>query len=53
MSAPDPRADVIRVARLMAAEDLVRGTSGNLSVRGRGTSGAGYWITPTGMPYDE
>jgi L-fuculose-phosphate aldolase len=32
----------------MVAEQLVRGTSGNLSVR----DGDGYWITPTGLPYE-
>jgi L-fuculose-phosphate aldolase len=44
----DPRLELIRVARQMAAEHLVRGTSGNLSVR----DGDGYWITPTGLPYE-
>jgi len=52
VSATDPRVELIRVARRMVAEDLVRGTSGNLSVRDLGASKDGYWITPTGMPYD-
>jgi L-fuculose-phosphate aldolase len=47
-AAGDPRVELIRVARRMAAEHLARGTSGNLSVR----DADGYWITPTGVPYD-
>lgn len=48
MTGTDPRVELIRVAQLMAAEHLVRGSSGNLSVRDRD----GYWITPTGLPYE-
>ncbi len=44
----DPRADLIASARAMRPAGLNRGTAGNLSVR----HGAGFYITPTGMPYD-
>ncbi|OQA30625.1 MAG: L-fuculose phosphate aldolase [Betaproteobacteria bacterium ADurb.Bin341] len=44
----DLRLELIATARRMAACGLNRGTSGNLSVR----HGEGFYITPTGMPYD-
>ncbi len=43
----DPRADLIATARAMQPAGLNRGTAGNVSVR----SGAGFYITPTGIPY--
>lgn len=42
------RHDIIRQCRAMVAADLIRGTSGNVSMR----VGEGYLITPTGIPYD-
>ncbi|WP_226459353.1 class II aldolase/adducin family protein [Quatrionicoccus australiensis] len=44
---PDLRLDLIATARVMQPAGLNRGTAGNVSVR----SGAGFYITPTGMPY--
>ena len=44
----DPRSELIATARAMQPAGLNRGTSGNVSVR----HGAGFYITPTGMPYD-
>jgi L-fuculose-phosphate aldolase len=44
----DPRTDLIATARAMQPAGLNRGTSGNVSVR----CSAGFYITPTGMPYD-
>lgn len=44
---PDLRLDLIATARAMQPAGLNRGTAGNVSVR----SGAGFYITPTGMPY--
>jgi L-fuculose-phosphate aldolase len=44
----DRRAELIAAARAMQPAGLNRGTSGNVSVR----SGDGFFITPTGMPYD-
>lgn len=43
----DPRLQLIATAQAMAPAGLNRGTSGNVSVR----HGAGFYITPTGMPY--
>lgn len=43
----DPRLQLITTAQAMAPAGLNRGTSGNVSVR----HGAGFYITPTGMPY--
>ena len=43
----DPRSELIATARAMQPAGLNRGTAGNVSVR----SGAGFYITPTGMPY--
>lgn len=43
----DLRQALIAVAQAMAPAGLNRGTSGNVSVR----SGAGFYITPTGLPY--
>ena len=43
----DPRSELIATARTMQPAGLNRGTSGNVSVR----HGAGFYITPTGMPY--
>lgn len=47
-SEPDPRRQVIAVARALITEGLVRGTAGNVSVR----DGDGCWITPTGLAAD-
>jgi len=44
----DRRAELIATARAMQPAGLNKGTSGNVSVR----HGAGFYITPTGMPYD-
>ncbi|MBS1144786.1 MAG: class aldolase/adducin family protein [Proteobacteria bacterium] len=44
----DLRSDLIATARAMQPAGLNRGTSGNVSVR----HGDGFYITPTGMPYD-
>ena len=44
----DPRADLIATALAMGANGLNRSTAGNVSVR----DGEGFYITPTGMPYD-
>jgi len=43
------RAELITIARRMAACGLNKGTAGNLSVRERD----GFLITPTGMDYDQ
>jgi len=45
----DPRAELIRTAQAMQPAGLNRGTAGNVSVR-HGVNG--FYITPTGMPYD-
>ena len=44
----DLREQLIAAARAMQPAGLNKGTSGNVSVR----HGDGYYITPTGMPYD-
>jgi len=44
----DLRLDLIATARAMQPAGLNRGTAGNVSVR----SGDGFFITPTGMPYE-
>ena len=44
----DLRLDLIATARAMQPAKLNRGTAGNVSVR----SGTGFYITPTGLPYD-
>ena len=44
----DPRNELIATARAMQPAGLNRGTAGNVSVR----CGAGFYITPTGMPYE-
>ena len=44
---PDLRLELIATARAMQPAGLNRGTAGNVSVR----NGAGFYITPTGMPY--
>jgi len=44
----DPRSELIATARAMQPAGLNRGTSGNVSVR----HGTGFYITPTGMPYE-
>jgi L-fuculose-phosphate aldolase len=44
----DLRDELIAVARAMQPAGLNKGTSGNVSVR----QGDGFYITPTGMPYD-
>jgi L-fuculose-phosphate aldolase len=43
----DPRTALIATARALQPAGLNRGTAGNVSVR----HGAGFYITPTGMPY--
>ena len=43
----DPRSELIATARAMQPAGLNRGTAGNVSMR----HGAGFYITPTGMPY--
>ena len=45
----DRRDDLIATARAMQPAGLNKGTSGNVSVR----HGEGFYITPTGMPYDK
>jgi L-fuculose-phosphate aldolase len=44
----DLRAQLIATARAMQPAGLNKGTSGNVSVR----SGDGFYITPTGLPYE-
>ena len=44
----DRRDELIATARAMQPAGLNKGTSGNVSVR----HGDGFYITPTGMPYD-
>ncbi len=44
----DPREQLIATARAMQPAGLNRGTSGNVSVR----SGDGFYVTPTGLPYE-
>lgn len=44
-----PRTRLIATARAMRPAGLNRATAGNVSVR----DGNGFFITPTGMPYDE
>ena len=44
----DPRSDLFATARAMQPAGLNRGTSGNVSVR----CDDGFYITPTGMPYE-
>jgi len=44
----DARAQLHATAQAMFAVRLSPGTSGNLSIR----DGAGFWITPSGVPYD-
>jgi L-fuculose-phosphate aldolase len=44
----DLRRQLIATARAMQPAGLNKGTSGNVSVR----HGDGFYITPTGMPYD-
>ena len=44
----DVRDELIATARAMQPAGLNKGTSGNVSVR----HGEGFYITPTGMPYD-
>jgi len=48
----DPRQALIDAALRMQAAGLNRGTAGNLSLRVGESAGAGFLITPTGMPYD-
>jgi len=43
------RREVIEVARRTSMTCLTQGTSGNVSAR----SGAGFLVTPTGIPYEE
>jgi L-fuculose-phosphate aldolase len=45
---PDPQTRLIATARAMQPAGLNRGTAGNVSVR----YDTGFYITPTGMPYD-
>lgn len=44
----DARNELLAACKAMDAVKLSPGTSGNLSVR----DGDGYWITPSGVPYD-
>ena len=44
----DARTDLLAAAQAMFAVRLSPGTSGNLSIR----DGKGFWITPSGVPYD-
>ncbi len=44
----DAREHLLAACRAMFAADLSPGTSGNLSVR----DADGFWITPSGVPYD-
>lgn len=46
------REQLISTARAMSAAGLNRGTAGNLSARDAKGGTAGFWITPTGLPYD-
>ena len=48
MSDQGLRAQLLATARAMNGCGLNQGTSGNVSVR----LGDGFYITPTGMPYD-
>ncbi len=50
----DGRADLLAAAQAMFAARLSPGTSGNLSVRAQvtGDERDGFWITPSGVPYD-
>ena len=45
----DLSADVLATARAMNACGINRGSAGNVSAR----DGDGFWITPTGIAYDE
>lgn len=45
----DPRLELLAAAQGMAASGLSPGTSGNLSIR----DGKGFWITPSGVAYEE
>ena len=45
----DRRDELITTARAMQPAGLNKGTSGNVSLR----HGDGFYITPTGMPYDK
>ena len=45
----DRRDELIATARAMQPAGLNKGTSGNVSLR----HGDGFYITPTGMPYDK
>lgn len=49
----DLRELVIETARQMNALGINVNKSGNVSVRGNVNAGAGFWITPTGIDYDE
>jgi L-fuculose-phosphate aldolase len=44
----DPRDELIATARALGANGLNRSTAGNVSAR----AGEGFYITPTGMPYE-
>lgn len=48
----DVRQELIETARRMESVGLNRGTAGNLSVRALHQEREGFFITPTGMPYD-
>ncbi|MDP2792774.1 MAG: class II aldolase/adducin family protein [Sulfurisoma sp.] len=49
MADPDVRSAVLATARAMNAAGLNRGTAGNVSARHED----GFYVTPTGMDYDE
>jgi L-fuculose-phosphate aldolase len=47
------RDQLIATARAMSAAALNRGTAGNVSARDVNGATAGFWITPTGLPYEQ
>ena len=48
MIGADLQEQVLATAQAMNSQGLNQGTSGNVSVR----DGAGFWITPSALPYD-
>lgn len=52
-SSEDPRLAVISTARRMNALGINVNKSGNVSVRGQLGIVEGFWITPTGIDYEE
>ncbi|MGZ4619477.1 MAG: class II aldolase/adducin family protein [Frankiaceae bacterium] len=47
------RDQLIATARAMSEAGLNRGTAGNVSARDVNGGTAGFWITPTGLPYEQ